>query len=104
MSSFDDLKTGLNQAIDYEKGLGKAKVTVLSIQPVESFSAEEVKSIRLSTGLTRALFAMYMGVSSKTLEAWESGKSHLNGPACRLLALTKKDPSFPVTSGVIVTT
>jgi len=104
MSSFDETKTGLNQAIDYERGLGKAKVTVFSIQPVESFSAEEVKSIRLSTGLTQALFAMYMGVSSKTLEAWESGKSHPNGPACRLLALTKKDPSFLVISGVIVTT
>ena len=104
MSSFDETKTGLNQAIDYERGLEKAKVTVFSIQPVESFSAEEVKSIRLSTGLTQALFAMYMGVSSKTLEAWESGKSHPNGPACRLLALTKKDPSFLVISGVIVTT
>ena len=103
MSSFDDIKTGLNQAIDYERGLGKAKVTVFSIQPVESFSAEEVKSIRLSTGLTQALFAMYMGVSPKTVEAWESGRTHPSGPACRLLALTQKDPSFPVTSGVIIT-
>ncbi|GEM_PF-3927756 len=33
MSIFDDIKTGLNQAIDYEKGKGVAKVTVFSVQP-----------------------------------------------------------------------
>ena len=103
MSLFDDLKTGLNQAIDYEKGRGKAKVTVLSIQPVESFSAEDIKRIRLATGLTQVLFAKFMGVSPKTVEAWESGRNHPEGTACRLLTMTQKDPSFPVKSGEVVT-
>ena len=103
MSLFEDLKTGLNQAIDYERGRGKAKVTVLSIQPAEAFSAEDIRSIRLATGLTQALFARYMGVSQKTVEAWESGRNHPEGPACRLLTMTRKDPEFPVKSGVIVT-
>lgn len=103
MSLFEEIKTGLNQAIDYEKGHGKAKVTVLSIKPVESFSAEDIKSIRLATGLTQVLFAKYMGVSPKTVEAWESGRNHPEGTACRLLTMTQKDPTFPVKSGVVVT-
>ena len=101
MSLLDDLKTGLNQAIDYEKGRGKAKITVLSIQPVESFSAEDIKSIRLATGLTQVLFAKYMGVSTKTVEAWEAGRNHPEGTACRLLTMTQKDPSFPIKSGIV---
>ena len=103
MSLFCDLKNGLNQAIDYEKGRGKAKVTVLSIKPVESFSAEDIKSIRKATGLTQVLFAKYMGVSPKTVEAWESGRNHPDGAACRLLAMTNEDPAFPVKSGVVIT-
>ena len=103
MSLFDDIKTGLQQAIDFEKGKGRAKVTVLSIHPVDSFSAEEIRKIRMDTGMTQVLFAKYMGVSVKTVEAWESGRNHPEGTACRLLSMTRQDPSFPVKSGVVVT-
>ena len=48
------------------------------------------------------LFAQYMGVSVKTVEAWEAGRNHPVGAACRLLAMTKNDPDFPVKSGVVV--
>ena len=102
MSVFEDIKTGLNEAIKYEKGKGKAKVTVMSIYPVDSFSANDIKEIRLSTGLTQFLFAKFMGVSIKTVEAWESGRNHPEGTACRLLSLTKKDPDFPIKSGIVV--
>ena len=45
MSIFDDIKTGLNQAIDFEKGKGKARVTVMTIHPVDQFSPDEIKQI-----------------------------------------------------------
>ena len=101
MSVFDEIKTGLNEAIEYEKGNLKAKTSTLSIEPVGVFTSSEIKSIRNSTGLTQKLFAKYMGVSVKTVEAWEAGRNHPDGAACRLLSLTKKDPSFPVTSGIV---
>lgn len=53
----NDIKTGLNQAIDYEKGKIKSKTTTLTIIPVESFTPIEIKAIRLETGLTQELFA-----------------------------------------------
>lgn len=102
MSVSDDIKTGLNQAISFEKGKGKAKVTVMTIHPVDRFSADEIRKIRNDTGLTQVLFAKYMGVSVKTVEAWESGRSHPEGSACRLLSMTRKDPTFPMKSGVVV--
>ena len=57
MSIFDDIKIGIEQAIEYEKGNLKAKKTVLSIAPVGVFTPEEIREIRISTGLTQVLFA-----------------------------------------------
>lgn len=84
-SLFEDLREGLQEAIDYEKGSGKAKRTVFMITPVNKYSNEQIKSIRNKSGMTQAVFANYMGVSKKTVEAWELGRTHPTGPACRLL-------------------
>ena len=46
MSVFDEIKTGLNEAIEYEKGNLKARSRTLSVLPVEEFSAKEIKNIR----------------------------------------------------------
>ena len=85
MSLFDEIKTGLNEAIEYEKGNLKAKSTTITIEPVGVYTSVEIKAIRNSTGLTQKLFAKYMGVSAKTVEAWECGRTHPTGPAFRLL-------------------
>lgn len=101
MGVFDDIKTGLNQAIEYEKGNLQAKTTVLEIVPVETFDSATIREIRISTGMTQKLFASYMGVSVKTIEAWESGRNHPEGSACRMLTLTRNDPTFPQKSGFV---
>ena len=101
MGVFDDIKTGLSQAIEYEKGNLSAKTVTLSITPPDTFTPSEIKSIRNKTGLTQVLFAKFMGVSVKTVEAWESGRNHPEGTACRLLAMTKSDPAFPLKSGIV---
>ena len=84
-SLFDDLREGLQEAIDYEKGIGNAKKKVFVITPVTKYSREQIKSIRNKAGMTQAVFASYMGISKKTVEAWELGRTHPTGPACRLL-------------------
>ena len=104
MSLFDDIKTGLGQAIAYEKGNLKARSTMLTVEPVECFEPDEIRSIRNRTGLTQLIFARYMGVSVKTVEAWESGRNHPEGAACRLLTMTRNDPTFPQKTGIVTTT
>ena len=101
MSVFEDIKSGLNEAIEYEKGNIKASTKTITIVPLEEFSPSEIKTIRKNAGMTQRLFAEFLGVSLKTVEAWESGRNRPNGTACRLLSLTKDNPQFPKMSGFV---
>ncbi len=89
-SLFEDLQEGLNQAIAYERGKGKAKVKTLMIMPVKKYTNEEIRAIRNKSGMTQTVFANYMGVSKKTVEAWETGRTHPTGPAYRLLDILEQ--------------
>ena len=84
-SLFDDLKEGLEEAIAYEKGTGKVNTKTYMIMPVKEYSNTEIREIRMRAGMTQGVFASYMGVSKKTVEAWECGRTHPTGPAFRLL-------------------
>ena len=82
---FDDLKTGLEEAIEIEKGLKKGRSTTFIFKPVKKYTNTEIKAIRNKAGMTQAAFASYLGVSVKTVEAWELGRTHPTGPAFRLI-------------------
>ncbi len=90
-SLFEDLKQGLEEAIEYEKGKGKARVKTYSITPVKEYSGKEIREIRMKAGMTQTVFATYMGVSKKTVEAWESSRTHPTGPVFRLLDILNSD-------------
>ena len=60
------------------------------IFPRYVFSNDEIKAVRRKSGMTQSLFAQYMGVSTKTVEAWELGRTHPTGPACRLLDILEQ--------------
>lgn len=51
-------------------------------------------------------FAGYMGVSDKTVEAWEAGTNHPSGSASRLLSMLEKDrgliEKFPFVTNSLV--
>lgn len=53
--------------------------------PVKKYDKTEIRRIRESCGISQSMFANCMGVSKKTIEAWEYGKNTPTGPACRLL-------------------
>lgn len=92
MSVYESIMTGLTEAIEdagaKEKKLKRRTVT---IEPIKEYSAKEVKEIRNKTGLSQKLFAGYMGVSNKTVEAWESGTNQPSGAASRLLSMLEMD-------------
>lgn len=89
-SLFEDLKNGLQEAIDYEKGSGTAKTYTLVIDPVKKYSNTQIKAIRNRAGMTQSVFANYLGVSKKTVEAWELGRTHPTGPAYRLINILEQ--------------
>lgn len=94
-SVFESIVAGLEEAIEdaqsKEKKLNRRIVTII---PVKEYTAKEVKKIRQSTGLSQKLFASYMGVSIKTVEAWESGKNRPSGAASRILHMMEMDPEL----------
>lgn len=91
MSQFyDDLVEGFNEILESQQGNIDLKTTVYSIPDVKRYTNKEIKNIRNNMGLTQALFAAYMGVSKKTVEAWERGTNKPTGPACRLLSVLEQ--------------
>ena len=101
MNVFDSIMTGLNEAVEYEKGTGKARTAKITVAPVPDFTAEEIKALRLSLKMTQGTFAALMGVSSKTVEAWEAGTNIPLGTARRMLGLLKSDNSIPTKYKVV---
>lgn len=63
----------------------------MTIVPVKQYKASEVQDIRKKTGMSQKIFASYIGVSPKTVEAWEAGTNHPSGAASRLLNMMEMD-------------
>lgn len=61
------------------------------IQEVRELSADEVKAIRLQNSMTQNELAKFLGVSKKTVEAWEYGDNKVSGPSNRLLLMLSKE-------------
>lgn len=95
MSVYDSIITGLNEAIEHTQGKRKLKTNTLTIKPVAVYSAGEIKEIRHKVGASQSVFAGIMGVSIKTVEAWESGRNQPDGAARRLLSMMQLDPALP---------
>ncbi len=95
MSVYESIIQGLNEAIEFEKGNLKARTELVSIAPVPDMESGRVKEIRKSLDMTQFMFAAVMGVSVKTVEAWEAGTNTPSGPARRMLSLLQSDPELP---------
>ena len=101
MEVYKGIVQGLEEAIAYNEGKVKARTNTMSISPVPDFEAKEIKNIRNELGMTQVLFAGFMGVSTKTVEAWESGRNMPDGPARRILSMLEVDPSLPQRFNII---
>ena len=89
---YDSIMSGLTEAVeDVNRRDKKLKRRVVSIIPVKEYSAMEIQKIRKDTGMSQKLFASYMGVSNKTVEAWEAGINHPSGAASRILSMMEMD-------------
>ncbi|MFA7671856.1 MAG: helix-turn-helix domain-containing protein [Sphaerochaetaceae bacterium] len=92
MSVYKSIMQGLDEAVKYQEGKINARKMKITVKPVESFSGEDIKQIRKQVGLSQVVFASSLGVSKKTVEAWERGKNTPEGPSRRLLQLIRDNP------------
>ncbi|MBE5941840.1 MAG: helix-turn-helix domain-containing protein [Lachnospiraceae bacterium] len=94
---YESIMRGLSEAIeDAQSKDKKLKRHVVEVVPVKSYSAGEIKAIRNKMGLSQRLFAGYMGISVKTVEAWEAGLNHPSGAASRILNMMEMDANLMV--------
>ncbi len=92
MSAYKSIMKGLDEAIKYQEGKIDARKRKASIKPVEKFDKDQIKQIRTSIGLSQISFASTLGVSKKTVEAWESGRNRPSGSSSRLLQIFRDNP------------
>ncbi len=81
---------GLNEALSYEKGSAKAA----TIARKRSLPNIDVAAERKALNLTQKAFAQILGVSPRTVEAWEAGRTTPSPTARILLYLISLDHSL----------
>ena len=87
---FSGIMEGLQEALAYEKG----EATSETISRKKSLPEVNVVEIRKSLEMTQRTFAEKLGVSCRTVEAWESGRSTPTPTAKKLLFLIQEDRSL----------
>jgi putative transcriptional regulator len=90
MSTKSILK-GLDEAVQISEAKLESRSNILSITPLHDYNNYEIKNIRTKLNVTQVAFAALLGVSKKTVEAWEKGTNSPNGPARRILELLCAD-------------
>ncbi len=86
--TFDSIMKGLSESLEYAKGdSSKARKMSISVAELPKFHDKQIKQIRENLNLTQKNFAFVLGVSPKTVEAWESGKNIPQGTAQRFLQM-----------------
>jgi putative transcriptional regulator len=59
----------------------------LCLPPVEHYTAEQIKRIRLKNYASQGVFAAHLNTSISTVQKWEQGAKKPNGPSLKLLNL-----------------
>lgn len=96
---FGELKESLKQMADHSAGK-KMDVRMATLpKPLDPISKDEVVAIRHKLNVSQAVFARYLNISHKTVQAWEQGTGRPSGAGLKLLTIAKKDPAVLSTVG-----
>jgi putative transcriptional regulator len=80
-----EILEGLNEIKSFKRGKLLLKTTELS-------EPSEPQVIRSKLNLSQSAFAGLLGVSMRTLQDWEQGRRHPQGPAIALLRIAEQHP------------
>ena len=87
---FDGIMDGLEETLAFIKG----KAADETLARKRSLPNVNVAEIRATLDMTQRAFAELLGVSCRTVEAWESGKSTPTPTAKKLMYLIQSDHSL----------
>jgi len=90
---FAELLESAHEALEHAKGQRNLKTVVLP-PPPEPMDGEDVRQLRSRLDASQAVFAGYLNVSTKLVQAWEANRRTPDGAALRLLRLAEKAPEL----------
>ena len=91
---FESLMSSLEDAAAFAEGDTSRCRVVVRESPVPEYKAEDVARTRKSLNLSQRALASALGVSTRTVEAWEAGRNEPSGAARHLLYLFDCDHSL----------
>ena len=98
---FEQLLESANEALAHAKGKRDLRTTVLP-HPPKPMGSKEVRRLRERLDASQSMFAGYLNVSTKLVQAWEADRRSPEGAALRLLRLAEKAPEL-LLSGTSIT-
>lgn len=90
MDIFTGIMEGLEEALAFEKG----KASAATFARKRALPDVNVAQVRTDLAMTQKSFAAILGVSPRTVEAWECGKSTPAPTAKKLIYLIQNDHSL----------
>lgn len=87
------LKAGLAEGIRHAKGELTLRTVRIPQRPPR-ISTAEVTRLRERIGMSQAVFAGVLNVSTKTVQSWEQGQRQPSQAALRMLQLLKQRPNI----------
>ena len=93
---FHELMTSIEDAAAFAQGdTSRARVVEVEVDdPVPEYKAADVARTRQALNLSQRALASVLGVSTRTVEAWEAGRNVPSGAARHLLFLLDGDHSL----------
>jgi len=61
------------------------QIESLCLSPIKEYSASQIRRLRLKNKASQRVFAAYLNTSASTIQKWEAGQKHPNGPSLKLL-------------------
>lgn len=93
-SEFRALLRGVQECYEHYHGLRHdLRTTILPTRP-EPMHPAEIRALRERTGASQAFFALGLNVSTKAVQAWESGARSPDGGTLKLLRLAEAHPEI----------
>jgi putative transcriptional regulator len=89
---FTELLGSAHEALEHAQGKRNLRTTTLPLPP-KPLNGRAVKRLRAMLHASQAVFARYLNVSTKLVQAWEANRRNPEGPALVLLHIAIEQPA-----------
>src|SRR3972149_1066541 len=94
--TFAELLASAKEALEHAQGKRSLRTTTLPLPPTP-LNGRAVKRVRAALHASQAVFARYLNVSTKLVQAWEANRRTPDGAALLLLRLAEQNPALLLT-------